>query len=57
MAARRTLEGLIFGDGVVVGFAFAVTEPGEGGEGYKDDADAYTEFCASFQMSPLPKRI
>lgn len=53
MIARGTLEGLIFGDGVVVGLAFAVAEPGEEGERDYDDPDTDTEFGAILHRSPL----
>ena len=53
MVASGTLEGLVFGDGVVVGLAFAVAEPSQEGQGDYDDANANAEFSTSLHKSPL----
>jgi hypothetical protein len=51
--AGSPLEGLIFSNGVVIGFAFAVTKPRETTKRNQNDADADAEFCASFHEIPL----
>ena len=51
--ARGALQGLVFRDGVVVAFAFAVAEPGEECQGDYDDPDTDAEFRASLHKSPL----
>ena len=50
---RSPMQALIFGDGVVVGFAFAVTQPSQKGQRNHDDRDTYAEFCAILHNSPL----
>jgi hypothetical protein len=45
MIARRTMQLLIFRDGVVVGFAFAVAQPSQESQGKDDYADTDAKFC------------
>src|ERR1700682_4101533 len=44
----RSVERLVFGDGVVIGLALAVTEPGQNREANQDYTNADAEFCATF---------
>lgn len=55
MIARGTLKGLIFGDGVIVGLAFAVAKPSQEGQRDYDNSNTNTEFGASLHKSPLPE--
>jgi hypothetical protein len=54
MRARRPLQGLIFSNGVVVGLALAVAEPGKEGQGDNDYTDTNSEFSALLHKSPQP---
>lgn len=53
MIAGRTGKRLVFGDGVVVGLAFAVAEPSQEGQGDYDDPNTDAEFRTSLHKSPL----
>jgi hypothetical protein len=46
MAQRGALQSLQFRDGVIVGLALAVSQPGQTGERDNDDADADPKFRA-----------
>jgi hypothetical protein len=59
MGQRRALQSLQLGDGVIVGFALAVSYPGEKTQREYDDADPDPKFRAflhnyTSQMAPMP---